>query len=1093
MNDAAQVSKQQAVLKHQGFFVLRTPLLSAQEFVDWTSTGAAAASTDSTASLSAQHQALQQWLRTRAQCPVFREAIYLASPSLHRSLAAWDRKPNSEQGQKTELALVRYFTRMTHRATPFGLFAGCSLGSIAQQTKLQLVSRAEYVRKTRLDHAVVCRVLDRILQDPILCEQLRYRRNDTLVLAAGRWRHAAIKESEDGHVSFHLVATDRSPYLDAVIERAQQFQPFAVLQDAISAAASSASKEDAAAFLHMLIQSQILSCELSVPVTGSDPLQALCTQLDLLDSLDSQASAPSLHPLRNAIARIDQHGLGVPISHYDELAQQLTPITNTSGTKHLVQVDLCKPVIHAALSAAWVHDIRQAVMVLAKLDRRRSHSSLLQFKESFRRRYEGQRVPLLLALDPECGVGFDEQKGIGEEATALLADLTLRAPVREADTTWSAMDRRLLALVMMARETGSNVVQLPMEWIDSLRSASIPDALAVLGSFWMAQKTDTPVRADDSLLFRLESAIGPSAASLLGRFCHTDPALLQAVESLAAREQALRPHELLVEITHRLPGRTGNIALRPVLRKHELELLGRSGAEPGTQIRLDELSLFLRDDELWLYCERLGRRIRPRLSNAHNHSHPGNLHIYRFLCALHEEEGAAGFHFHWGPLTSLPFLPRVSLKQIVFSPARWRLDPKQIAALGNPVDARQHARIFLGIQTIRSQYRLPRQIQLVEGDHTLHLDLDNVMSVLAFVDYARNRSQLLIEEVLGACESSIVHGPEGHYTNEVIIPLLRGDDSSHSEAPSQEARIPTLRTHRQTSFPVGTEWLYCKLYTGMATADRILRKQLGPLVAKLSSHGVDRWFFIRYADPDWHLRLRLHGDPLRLQTEVLPLISALSQELLRDGQISRMQLDTYEPEWERYGGEEGMLLSEQLFCADSEAALSLLPLCMGEHRASQRWQVALASMLALLADFLPSETDRLSVVASAYASFRREFAEDPEVSWRLGARFRKERSGLEQLLEDLTRNRTDKPLFAALRARSCVVSPIAARLHALSRQGFLRVSIPSLLHSHLHMSANRILRSAARAQELVLYDWISRLYRSSLAQQRSVDSGSNPA
>lgn len=1084
MKDPAQRDQQPESLMHQGFFVLRTPLLSAQEFVDWTTTGACAGSkTHSAESIAAQHQALSHWLRQRAECPVFRDAIYLASPSLYRSLDAWNSKPTSEQSLKAELAVVRYFTRMTHRATPFGLFAGCSLGTITQETKLQLVSRAQYVRKTRLDHAVVSRILDQIIQHPTLRSRLRYRRNDTLILAAGRWRHAAIKETADGHVSFHLVATDRSPYLDAVLDRAQQFESLDVLQQTVAAAAPSASQEDAAAFLQLLIRNQILCCELSVPVTGIDPIQWLSTQLE---SRDAYADHPALHPLRTSIAELDKRGLAVSPTDYEALSQQLAAQTSTADTKHLVQVDLWKPVTHASISADLVRQVRQAVKVLARLQRSRSRSPLSHFKESFQRRYEGQRVPLLTALDPEYGVGFDEPKGVGEEATVLLADLTLRLPSHEASTAWSDIDRKLLALVLTARETGTHVVQLSQAWIDSLREERIPSALAVLGALFTERETEREAETQrdepGSILFRLESALGPSAASLLGRFCHADPALHDAVQMLAAREQALHPHELLVEIAHRLPGRTGNIALRPVLRRYELELLGRSGADSQNQLRLDELSVFLRDDELWLYCERLRKRVRPRLSNAHNYSHPRNLHIYRFLCAIQEEEGTAGLHFHWGPLSSLDHLPRVSLGSVVLSPARWRLDPKSLAALGNPLDAQQRERVFLGIQAIRNQHRLPRQIQLVEGDNTLFVDLDNVLSVLAFVDYARNRPQLLIEEALDSLDSAVVSGPEGRYTNEVIIPLLQTDDPARN-VPNPSSSIPDLRTPSHRCHPVGTQWLYCKLYTGMATADRILHQQIAPLVARLSSHGVDRWFFIRYSDPDWHLRLRFHGDPSRLLSDVLPQVSVLSQRLLADGQVSRLQLDTYEPEWERYGGEEGVFLSEQIFCADSEAALSLLPLCMGESRAMQRWQVALASMLSLLADFFPDMTDRLSVASSAYDSFRREFAADRAVTWRLGSRFRTERSRLEQLHDDLEQSQADNPLVAALTARSAVVLPIARQLQSLAQLGRLRVSLPSLVQSHLHMSANRILRSAARAQELVLYDWLCRLYRSALARR----------
>src|SRR5438552_18348714 len=69
-------------------------------------------------------------LRALVADPAVREAIFLASPSLEESLEYWERDPSSERGKKVELSLVKYVARLSSRATPFGLFAGVSLGTI---------------------------------------------------------------------------------------------------------------------------------------------------------------------------------------------------------------------------------------------------------------------------------------------------------------------------------------------------------------------------------------------------------------------------------------------------------------------------------------------------------------------------------------------------------------------------------------------------------------------------------------------------------------------------------------------------------------------------------------------------------------------------------------------------------------------------------------------------------------------------------------------------------------------------------------------------------------------------------------------------
>jgi thiopeptide-type bacteriocin biosynthesis protein len=107
------------------------------------------------------------------------------------------------------------------------------------------------------------------------------------------------------------------------------------------------------------------------------------------------------------------------------------------------------------------------------------------------------------------------------------------------------------------------------------------------------------------------------------------------------------------------------------------------------------------------------------------------------------------------------------------------------------------------------------------------------------------------------------------------------------------------------TFSPGSEWLYVKLYTGLSSADDLLLGELSVFVAAAREEGwIDRWFYIRFGDPSWHLRLRLHGDPDRLAGSVLPALRDALRPAFQDGRLWRMQVETYEREVERYGGPE---------------------------------------------------------------------------------------------------------------------------------------------------------------------------------------------
>jgi lantibiotic biosynthesis protein len=61
---------------------------------------------------------------------------------------------------------------------------------------------------------------------------------------------------------------------------------------------------------------------------------------------------------------------------------------------------------------------------------------------------------------------------------------------------------------------------------------------------------------------------------------------------------------------------------------------------------------------------------------------------------------------------------------------------------------------------------------------------------------------------------------------------------------------------------------------------------------------------------------------------------------------------------------------------------------------------------------------------------------------------------------------------------------IRAELEGLRQSGELNKTIPELAGSYVHMHLNRMFRSAANAQEMVLYDFLARGYESKIARAK---------
>jgi len=1104
-----------SALVPSGFFVFRTPLLPFEELAAWSAGleagGALERETDPArlaAALTADRERLRSRLRDLCARPEIREALFLASPSLSEGLELWRAQPEGKKGPRAERALVRYLYRMAARATPFGLFSGCSLGPVdarpEARTRLTLGPLAAYERHTRLDMDYLFALCEDLGKDPALRRELLYHPNSSLYEAAGRLRYAEARLVRKVR-SHHLVAVERTDYLDATLERAAGGARIAELAAGLVTGDPDGeiTLEDAEGYVNELIDSQILVSDLSPPVTGPEAMHDLVDQLRRLPGDAGERLARA----RDALAALDAAGPGASPERYREIAGDLEALPTPVELARLFQLDMVKPADHPLLGGAVLAEIVRGAQILRRTTARRS-DLLDKFRKDFTDRYgEGREVPLVEVLDEEIGIGFEKSGDAGAEASPLLQGLALGAPAADNNVSWSTRESFLLTRLTEAIASGALEIELSAADVEKLTPpGNVPDGKNPDGELphladafqVMATIAAASQEALDAGDFRIlhGGAVGPSGARLLGRFCHADPELTRCVEAHLREEEARAGGALLAEVVHLPQGRIGNILSRPVLREHEIPFLGRSGAPADKQIPVTDLTVTVAGQHIRLRSRRLGREIVPRLTSAHNYRR-GSLGLYRFLCMLQSQEAQSGVGWTWGPLESAPFLPRVTSGRIVFSRAAWWMtgdEIKQIVEAGKDASG---AAQFAAVRAWRARRGIPRLISLADGDNELLVDLDNVLSVDTFLDIVEGRDRARLLEPFPGPDMLCATGPEGHFLHEMVIPFVMPAKESAAAVPQPADRpaqtLPTAAVRR--SFPPGSEWLYVKLYTGTATADLLLRHVVAPVVREALGSGVaDSWFFIRYSDPDWHLRVRFHGDPRELHARILPALGAAAAPLLDDRRMWKLQLDTYEREVERYGGPEGIALTERLFAVDSAAILDLLELLEGDEGADVRWRLALVGIDRLLSDLGFDTGAKTLVLERLRGSFWREFKGDKNLRVQLDQRLRAERRSLALLLDgDAAASAPFAPALALFDRRSRESAPIVAEMARLEAAGRLTSTVHDMAASLVHMHVNRLIRSAARAHEMVLYDILHQLYASREARQRKGGSGERPA
>lgn len=1053
---------------------------------------------------------LSTTIRTLFQDKQVQEALFLGSPTLHRRCLEWlnGEVSNIKEERKLMHSLLRYYLRMSTRCTPFGLFAACSLGRWGKEGDLVLSEKT--FRSTRLDMHYFCALSLHLEADKRIRPYLQYFANSSLYLFGDKIRFVEYYY-KDGGRHHQISAVQSSPYLLALLNTAKEGASFDELAQVLMAETEDA--EEARSFVHEVIDSQLLVSELEPAITGEDQLQQL---LATLNRICDQQAGPSknlrqtiavLTRVKNYLDHLDQQQSTDNYPVYRRIAAELDQLGVPYDISKLFQVDMGRKTQCCQLPYRLAGSIRKGLEVLNRLHSRKNdmpyhirryqaRSNLQRFQEAFFQRYETKEMPLLQVLDNESGIGYLQSTGPGD-THPMIDDIQTLYP--EVETTIQLGDREsfLLKKLLAASQQGDYEVKLQDEELKAFEPVweDLPDTFSVIGAVLGRAGTDGTAEK-----IYINSAGGSSAANLLGRFTHLDPEIDKYTSSITQLEQDLHPDVCFAEIVHLPQARTGNILMRTCLRQYEIPFLAKSSVQPSHKIALQDLWLSVIDDRLILHSKKLNKEIIPRLSTAHNYS-LSSLPAYHFLCDLQFQQlpgrlyhgppkWVAGdvadlrhrqiipnLSFHWGQLEQqFRFLPRVSYYNLILKRAAWNLVKEDYQELLEPV----RRGLLDKIRLWRQALKMPRYIVIADYDNELFVDLESPACLGLFIRILKKKPSVLLKEFLFDPDSVLVRDEQGNtYTNEIIMAFARKKEQGvdkHKAAKSKEFAIPR-------SFPPGSEWLYYKFYAGAQSIDELLSSYVLPLTRDLMQQGlIDHWFFIRYADPDLHLRLRFHLSDIHNVGQAINFITEYMSPASTNRKTWRVQIDTYEREVERYGPRT-MALSEAIFHHDSVAIVHFLDQVSDyEDPELLRWFFAMLNIDTLLSSFRLNLEAKTVLLKKMRTSFATEFNINNKLgTTQLSVKYREHRKTIEDIVQGNAESFPEE-VITLLKNKSSAIEPICREITDIAEAEQLQTSFQSFLSSHIHMLMNRLFRSQQRKYELVVYEMLYRAYSSVLAR-----------
>lgn len=276
----------------------------------------------------------------------------------------------------------------------------------------------------------------------------------------------------------------------------------------------------------------------------------------------------------------------------------------------------------------------------------------------------------------------------------------------------------------------------------------------------------------------------------------------------------------------------------------------------------------------------------------------------------------------------------------------------------------------------------------------------------------------------------------------------------------------------QDVFIPGDTWLYYKIYCGTKTTDSLLTNLIQSLTKHLLDEElIDQWFFIRYNDPQHHIRVRFRSTQKGIACNLLNYISIKLSPYIQSREIWKVQLDTYQREIERYGATT-MLASEALFFRESNMIVNFISsIQKGEESEQLRWLFSITALDQLLNDFGLSLQEKVDLLERLKKRFGKEFGMNKSLKKQLDKKYRAHKS----LIESVLKRHEALPPFSLelLRLKSkettTAIGLIKERTSDTRQQ--------ELLCSYAHMLMNRIFRSRNRLHEMTMYQLLYRTYK----------------
>ena len=992
---------------------------------------------------------------------IFKEGVYIATPELYYEWqkSCLDIKYPIDKRKKINNSILKYYIRATTNPVPFGLFSSYS---IVDKNVIESKNRNKFEQFISIDMLFLAKVIKQLNNNNTIKKSIVYFTNNTLYKIGNTYRYVSSKDDDTGNKNYFLSSAEIDEALTLIITKCDNGKTILECVKIIIDNVEDVNDDQAKSYINELINSNILVSSLEICLNGDTPHKQILNFLNANYS-ESWQEDEVIYPIYNLLQQISliiddiesKSEIGGNIHKYEKLTKIIESSKIDYENKYVINVNLKKKINDGEKIRDFERDeniLHEAIYILNLFSDKNpeniftSFKNLKKFKTTFYERYENREVPLLHALDNVTGIGYIQDLNEYNSFSELIdnLDFNYKTINREIIHSNSKYDAFWLKTIINAISNNIYVIDLKKENLSQFENGNYK----LFGTFPIIyNKIENKIA--------IASAGGSTALHYTGRLTSQDIELTKFGNEITKTEELLFPENILAEILHLPHERAANVSIRKVRRKHQITIASKP-AKTSNIIELKDILISIKEDKILLRSKKNDREIIPFLSSAQNF-HSDTLPIYHLLCDIQAQYRPNLLSLDLSPFITNYFnhIPRIEYgPNLILSPALWKFT---IVDLKSVLDLNQNI-IYEKFKDFRTKINIPRYINLIDtnGD-SMTLDLEN-KNMVDLINNKLKKSKVL---TLTECLYNIHDFQNNSYANEYIM-SFKGKEYISSLKKGQSVIINTKRT-----FIPGDEWLYYKIYTGVNIADNLLITAIKQIISILKKQKlIDSWFFIRYNDPDFHLRIRVHLLDWSSKDAILNVFNKTVKEYIENGSIWKIELSNYERELERYAFD-NIEKSEIIFSYDSDMIISLIESTKDKNELNIIWLYSLKAIDDLLNAFEIELIDRVMLFEFLYKDFSLEFNSNKVLRKQIDAKFRALENEIGRVITEINQ------YSEILHKRYIEIKPLAISI----KLNIEKNTLIELVASHIHMHINRIIKSNARMHELVIYGILEKYYR----------------